>query len=93
MGFFHSMNKPQRVILAIYCLLLAYCCVWIPWRVTVTAGKRQLTDVVYSLVWVVPDLSAVPDLKLIFLRIVALTAISAAAVITAELTRRPATRS
>lgn len=27
------MNRTQRVVLVVYCLLLAYCCVWIPWHV------------------------------------------------------------
>ncbi len=25
------MNRAQRVILALYCLLIAYCIVWVPW--------------------------------------------------------------
>ena len=26
------MNRAQRIVLIVYCLLLAYCCVWIPWQ-------------------------------------------------------------
>ena len=77
------MTKAQRVILASYCLLLACCCVWIPWRVTFASGKRQISNVVYSPVWAVPNVGyepgfkAVPEMNLILLRIMALTAISA----------------
>jgi hypothetical protein len=28
-----GLNKPQRMIAAIYFLSLAYCCVWVPWSV------------------------------------------------------------
>ena len=27
------MGKNQRLVVAAYCLLLAYCCVWIPWSI------------------------------------------------------------
>jgi hypothetical protein len=26
-------SKPQRVVVALSCLTLAYCCLWIPWHV------------------------------------------------------------
>ena len=26
-------KKPQKIIILVYCLLLAYCCLWIPWHV------------------------------------------------------------
>ena len=28
-----AMNRAQRLVLVLYCLLLAYCCLWIPWHV------------------------------------------------------------
>jgi hypothetical protein len=74
----------------IYCLLLAYCCIWVPWRETIIIGQRKADDVVYSLVWAAPNTyqlgyAAVPDMHLIFLRIVALTAIISAVFILAGL--------
>src|SRR5580698_1679605 len=32
-----SMTKPQRAIISVYCLVLAYCCLWIPWHVQHTS--------------------------------------------------------
>jgi hypothetical protein len=29
-----AMTQAQRVVLIVYFFLLAYCCTWIPWRVT-----------------------------------------------------------
>ncbi len=91
------MNRAQRVILAIYCILLAYCCIWIPWRVTF--GSGQMTEVIYSLVWAAPKVGyergfkAVPEMNLILLRIVGLTVISAVVFELANVLRKPATRS
>ena len=88
------MNRVQRIIVVIYCLLLAYCCVWIPWRETITiGGQRKFDDVVYSLVWDAPNTyqlghAAVPDMHLIVLRIVALTAITGALFMVSGLPRR-----
>jgi hypothetical protein len=27
------MNRTQHFVLVLYCLLLAYCCLWLPWHV------------------------------------------------------------
>jgi hypothetical protein len=29
------MNRSQRIVLVLYCLLIVCCCVWVPWRVVV----------------------------------------------------------
>jgi len=85
------MNRTQRVFLVIYCLLLAYCCIWVPWRETITiGGQRKVDYVASSLVWAAPNTyqlgyAAVPDMHLILLRIVALTAITSAAFMIAGL--------
>jgi hypothetical protein len=91
------MNRAQRIIVAIYCLLLAYCCIWIPWRETTTLPSgRKYDDVFYSLVWVAPDTygrcAAVPEIKLIILRVVALTAVSAAVFVLSGMLWKSATR-
>lgn len=65
------MSKPQRIILVIYCFMLAYCFVWIPWRVTFVletqssvgdettspyqGEKETRTRFAYSFVWNPPS--------------------------------------
>ena len=80
------MKPAPRIMLVIYCLLFTYCCVWIPWRVTTSWGSepvRHLATVEYSLIWVAPGrdygrhlVAAIPDIPLITLRILALTALA-----------------
>jgi hypothetical protein len=109
------MNRPQRIVLIVYCLLLVYCCLWIPWHV-----RHRLTDrrTGYGWLWTGPkvervetqsnpgtanlsdideaatarmsssqrkpttsyyDSESTPDLPLILLRLIVVTAIGAAA--------------
>jgi hypothetical protein len=60
------MNRAQRIILVLYCLLLTYCCVWIPWHVPARhfaeGAVRPAADLGYGLLWVVPNSYATPDL-------------------------------
>ena len=51
---FHSMNKPQRVVLIAYFLSLAYCCLWIPWRVPVGLLHVRYARLGYGWIWVGP---------------------------------------
>jgi hypothetical protein len=79
-----DMNRAQRVVLAIYCLLLAYCCIWIPWRLTCGSAGDTAQYVIYSLLWVAPQEcgrvhSVAPHLPMVVLRIAAVTAICVAA--------------
>lgn len=34
------MNRAQRVVAVGYCLLLTYCCVWVPWRIPIGLHDR-----------------------------------------------------
>jgi hypothetical protein len=73
-----AINAPQRIVLALYCLLLLYCCVWIPWYI---GRPDDYLRAGYGWVWAGPSKVgplAAPDLPLIFLRIMAATSISAA---------------
>src|SRR5208282_3110088 len=36
-----AMNRAQRVVLILYCLLLAYCCLWVPWRIQIHFPSRS----------------------------------------------------
>lgn len=75
------MNRMLRVVLVLYCLLFAYCCLWVPWHL-VQAQDRVRAG--YGWLWrgpVNPPVDAIlttPDLAIIALRIPALTAITAA---------------
>lgn len=47
------MNRAQRIVAFVYCLLLAYCCVWVPWRIPVGLhGKYERAN--YGWVWAGP---------------------------------------
>jgi hypothetical protein len=86
----HQMSKPQRVVLIVYCVLLAYSCLWIPWRVPkggYTHMPTAFERLGYGFAWVGPstpnylNLYATPDMPLIALRVFALSAVAAAALL------------
>ena len=125
------MNRVQRVVLVIYCLGLAYCCIWFPW--CIKSSDRYGTDrqrLGYGWLWAgpqyrsslvnppkqpkrsagTPDFSdvdefvadqkqrqqwdavspyALPDMHLLLLRIVALSAMTGALFIIAGLVSSP----
>lgn len=86
------MTKPQRFILTAYCLLLAYCFVWIPWHTTQPMENIRLG---YGWLWVGPPESvplsnlAAPDVPLVVLRLLAITVIAAAAIVATWPNRKP----
>ena len=72
------MNLPQRIVLVIYCLLLVYCCLWIPFHVQTYrqgVGSTGYYRMGYAWLWIGPDRYATPDGPLIVLRLVAATAL------------------
>ena len=86
-----TLNLPRRIILVIYCLLLCYCLIRIPWRSTTAVGRRSVIEINYSLVWRVPDCYCAtlePDLRLIAVRIGVVTAITGAAFLLAGIRRK-----
>jgi hypothetical protein len=95
-------NRPQRIVLFAYFVVLLYCFVWIPWRIQVHAPDRRYGPMGYQRVgygwlWAGPrnagDDSEVrfanPDTPLISLRIAAITVAGAAAILIAGLNARP----
>lgn len=48
------MNKAQRIVLILYCLLLAYCCLWIPWHVKRRSPEGAYNRTGYGWVWAGP---------------------------------------
>lgn len=82
------MNRSQRIVVVLCCLLVVYCCVWIPWHIVAgpaNDGATVQVRVGYGWLWSGPagtevdPLPATPDLSVIGLRLLAATAISAAA--------------
>jgi hypothetical protein len=87
------MNRAKRVVLIAYCVLLAYCCMWVPWHVKATRERRSG----YGLLWAGPSSAEVlagygqyhtPDLPIIGLRLLAVTAVAGAAFCIAGLKQR-----
>jgi hypothetical protein len=72
-----AMTRAQRIVLIIYCLLVVYCCVWVPW----VANYGSIKDIHqgYGWVWSPPSGTGVPSLVAIATRILAATALSGAA--------------
>lgn len=86
------MNRAQRVVLVLYCLLLVYCSVWIPWQEQARHFAEGMIRPAYHLgygwLWVPPDSSAVPDLVRIVLRFGAATALAAAVFLISGISRK-----
>jgi len=76
MWLFKTMTRAQRIVAVLYCLLVVYCCVWVPW-VASTEGVKDISQG-YSWVWSSPG-AGVPSLPAILTRIMAATALSVAA--------------
>ena len=78
-----TMTRPQRGILFIYCLLVVYCCIWVPWHDD--QAQFKAVNEGYGLIWDgPPEGEGVPDLAAIALRVLAATAVSAAAFLLAD---------
>jgi hypothetical protein len=75
------MTRAQRIVLIAYCLLAAYCCLWVPWQnpaLHLSEGViRPASYAGYAWVWA-PRTNIVPDVLRIALRLFAATALSAA---------------
>ena len=78
------MNRSQRIVLVLYCLLVVYCCVWVPWHIRSPREWRSG----YGWLWAGPLSTEVfpghgpyhtPDLPIIGLRLLASTALAGAA--------------
>ena len=85
-----AVNRYQRIVGVIYCLAIAYCCVWIPWQVTESYGSHTTVYITYSLVWAAPNYEhkVGPAMQLIFLRLAASTAIGTAAFLLAGMKKQ-----
>lgn len=73
-----TMTRAQRGILIIYCLLVVYCCIWVPWHYD--QGEFKAIKEGYGLIWDgPPEGVGVPDLAAIASRVLAMTGLGAAA--------------
>lgn len=52
------MNRMQRIAVILYCFLLAYCCLWVPWHVRLRSPSGAYERVGYGWVWAGPYRSA-----------------------------------
>src|SRR5947209_6618375 len=76
-GFLASMSKLQQVIVGLYCVGVAYCCLWVPWYTN--AARDNHYQLGYAPLWssAVGDFGQ-PDYRMVGLRLLALTAIAVA---------------
>ena len=87
------MNLAQRVVIVISCLLLVYCCLWIPFHVQTYrqgVGSTGYYRMGYAWLWIGPDRYATPDGSLILLRLIAAAALSCAAFLLAGIGKKAA---
>lgn len=77
-----AMVMAQRLVAVLYCFLIVYCTVWVPW----VANFGELKDVHqgYGWVWSPPSGQGAPSLPVIATRVLAVTAISGAAFLLAD---------
>jgi len=76
-----SMNRSQRIVAVLYCLLVVYCCVWVPWYVIQYTHRIRMG---YAWLWAAPSPVGTVDLPVIGLRLMAATALAAAAFLAAH---------
>ena len=69
------MNRAQRIVIVVYCLLVVYCCVWVPWRVTLSS----VGEVQAGCRWLWTRDVGGPNVVAIALRLLASTALGVAA--------------
>jgi hypothetical protein len=50
-----DVNRPRRIVLVLCSLLLAYCCVWIPWRSRCEMLDWRYQRAGYGWVWTGPE--------------------------------------
>jgi hypothetical protein len=83
------MSRPQRIAAVFYCLLVIYCCIWVPWHVVQGSGTDGFVQfrTGYGWLWEGPNhyaggraiVYSTPDFAVTGLRLLAATAVAAAA--------------
>ena len=52
---FQAMNPLQRIVAVLYCLVVACCCLWVPWHVHAKSAAGGYEPVGYGWLWAGPD--------------------------------------
>jgi TRAP-type C4-dicarboxylate transport system permease small subunit len=79
------MNRTRRVVLVVYCLLILYCCIWVPsnaFEVVNPNGTSASRSLGYDWLWKA-ETPEVPAIRLVALRIVAVSALAGAVFVAA----------
>jgi len=82
------MNRAQRIVLILYCLLIICCCVWVPWHIVPPSDPSVRAG--YGWLWSGPSTNpsftaaessqaSSPDFPIIGLELFALTVLAGAA--------------
>ena len=78
------MTRPQRTVAVVYCLLVVYCGVWVPWHWSVTGRIENIAEG-YALIWSgPPEGRGTPDIAAVAARVLAATGLCAAAFLLAD---------
>jgi hypothetical protein len=78
------MTRTQRIVAVLYCLLVAYCGVWVPWHWSVTGRMEDIKEG-YALIWDGPPAGrGVPDVAAVAACVLAATGICTAAFLLAR---------
>jgi hypothetical protein len=79
------MTRPQRIVGVLYCLLVVYCAIWVPWRYDAPALGVNGIKEGYALVWDgPPDGYGAPDMAAVASRVLAATGLAGAAFLLAR---------
>jgi hypothetical protein len=70
------MTRSQRIVVVLYCLLVVYCCTWVPWHIV---GHPRVGEIQLGSRWLWTVDSGGPNLAGISLRLLAGTALAVAA--------------
>jgi TRAP-type C4-dicarboxylate transport system permease small subunit len=84
------MTRAQRIVLILYCLLVVYCCLWIPlhaFEVVNANGTVASTSIGYGWLWSAD--SEPPAIALVALRLLSATGLCGAAFLLAGKWRSP----
>lgn len=78
------MNKSVKIVLAIYLVLLALACIYVPWKTNIAIAQGTILEdsIGYSPIWTIHNFGgqfqgAIVDFPKVVLEVVALTAIFA----------------
>jgi hypothetical protein len=87
------MNRASRIVLILYCGMILYCCLWVPWHLVQSPATEGFHEwrTGYGWLWSGPSSASgeggaysSPDLTIIALRLIAASTIAGAGYIAAN---------